>query len=166
MSMAEETGSGKIPIFVVATGKVEMVERIRRTEGEWRRLLSPVSFSVARGQGTEPAFTGRYHDFHGDGIYRCICCGTDLFDSQAKFDSGTGWPSFTAPVAPMNVALRTDMSYGMERVEVLCPRCDAHLGHVFDDGPPPTGKRFCMNSASLLFVERGRLLGKESRSPS
>jgi peptide-methionine (R)-S-oxide reductase len=121
---------------------------------------------VARGQGTEPAFTGRYHDFHGDGIYRCICCGTDLFDSQAKFNSGTGWPSFTAPVAPMNVALRTDMSYGMERVEVLCPRCDAHLGHVFDDGPPPTGKRFCMNSASLLFVERGRLLEKESRSPS
>jgi len=157
MSMAEETGSGKIPIFVVATGKVEMVERIRRSDEEWRLLLPPVSYAVARGQGTEPAFTGRYHDFHGDGIYRCICCGTDLFDSRAKFESGTGWPSFTAPVAPANVALRTDTSYGMERTEVLCPRCDAHLGHVFHDGPPPTGTRFCMNSASLLFVPRDQL---------
>src|SRR5512136_3313673 len=106
MFMAAPSGSGTIPIFVVASGKVEPVERIRRTDEEWRRLLPPVSFAVARGQGTEPAFTGRYHDFHGDGIFRCICCGTDLFDSRTKFDSGTGWPSFTNPVAPGNVALR------------------------------------------------------------
>jgi peptide-methionine (R)-S-oxide reductase len=155
--MDPKGGTGTIPIFVAATGTVEMVAPIRKTEEEWRRLLPPFSFEVARGQGTETAFTGRYHDFHGDGLYRCICCGTDLFDSRAKFDSGTGWPSFSAPIARENVALRTDTGYGMVRTEVLCARCDAHLGHVFDDGPPPTGQRFCMNSASLRFVARGEL---------
>ncbi|MDD1653255.1 MAG: peptide-methionine (R)-S-oxide reductase MsrB [Methanomicrobiales archaeon] len=147
--------TGNIPLFVVATGKVEQVEPVRRTDDEWRRLLPPTSYQVARGHGTEQAFTGRYHNFHGDGIYRCICCGTDLFDSLTKFDSGTGWPSFSDPVAPANVTLRTDTGYGMVRTEVLCARCDAHLGHVFDDGPLPSGKRYCMNSASLRFVARG-----------
>jgi peptide-methionine (R)-S-oxide reductase len=142
---------------MAATGMVEMVAPIRKPEEEWRRLLPPFSFEVARGQGTEPAFTGRYHDFHGDGVYRCICCGTDLFDSRAKFDSGTGWPSFSAPIARENVALRTDTGYGMVRTEVLCARCNAHLGHVFDDGPPPAGQRFCMNSASLRFMARADL---------
>jgi len=155
--MDPKGGTGTIPIFVAATGTVEMVAPIRKTEEEWRRLLPPFSFEVARGQGTEPAFTGRYHDFHGDGVYRCICCGTDLFDSWAKFDSGTGWPSFSAPIARENVAIRTDTGYGMVRTEVLCARCNAHLGHVFDDGPLPAGQRFCMNSASLRFVARADL---------
>jgi len=155
--MDPKGGTGTIPIFMAATGMVEMVAPIRKSEEEWRRLLPPFSFEVARGQGTEPAFTGRYHDFHGDGVYRCICCGTDLFDSLAKFDSGTGWPSFSAPIARENVALRTDTGYGMVRTEVLCARCNAHLGHVFDDGPPPAGQRFCMNSASLRFMARADL---------
>ena len=163
--MERKGDTGKIPIFVAATGKVEMVDPIRKTDEEWRRILPPFSFEVARGHGTEQAFTGRYHDFHGDGMYRCICCGTDLFLSRAKFDSGTGWPSFSAAIAHENVALRTDRSYGIVRTEVLCARCDAHLGHVFDDGPPPSGKRYCMNSASLRFVARGDLAKKDPGSP-
>ena len=163
--MERKGDTGRIPVFVAATGKVEEVGTIRRTDDEWHRLLPPISYEVARGHGTEQAFTGRYHNFHGDGVYRCICCGTDLFLSRDKFDSGTGWPSFSAPVAPTNVALLTDTGYGMVRTEVLCPRCDAHLGHVFDDGPPPSGKRYCMNSASLRFVARGELLTRESGPP-
>jgi peptide-methionine (R)-S-oxide reductase len=143
-----------VPIYSVKTGKVEKVEKVVKTDDEWKKILSPESFNVARKQGTELAFTGKYHNCHEDGIYQCVCCETDLFDSQTKFDSGTGWPSFWEPIASDNVKEHQDRSYGMIRNEVLCSRCDAHLGHVFDDGPKPTGLRYCMNSASLHLVKR------------
>ena len=143
-----------VPIYSVKSGNVEMVEKVVKTDKEWQEILSSNSYSVARKQGTEIAFTGKYHDCHEDGIYECVCCGTDLFDSKAKFDSGTGWPSFWEPVADQNVKEHVDKSYGMVRTEVLCARCDAHLGHVFNDGPKPTGLRYCMNSASLKLSKR------------
>ncbi len=149
--------SVKIPIYSVKTGKIEFLEPVVKTEREWKEILPPMTFEVARRKGTEPAFTGAYYDTHDDGIYRCACCGTDLFDSKDKFESGTGWPSYKAPIAPENVRTAPDRSYGMDRTEVLCARCGAHLGHVFDDGPPPTYLRFCMNSASLAFVGRGEV---------
>jgi len=131
-----------------------MSEKITKTDDEWRKQLTPEQYNVARQKGTEPAFTGKYWDNHEDGTYRCVCCGAELFDSAAKFESGTGWPSFSAPLEPNKVRTETDTSGGMRRVEALCAQCDAHLGHVFPDGPRPTGTRFCMNSASLDFKKQ------------
>jgi peptide-methionine (R)-S-oxide reductase len=151
-------GNGAVSIEnFMADGKsagVVQLPKVIKTDAEWRAQLSAEAYDVTRREGTERAFSGEYAESRGNGLYRCICCDTALYDSKTKFDSGTGWPSFWQPISGLNIVKSSDSSWGMQRDAISCRRCDAHLGHVFDDGPRPTGLRYCMNSVALRFVAR------------
>ncbi len=149
---ADRSAPAQIKVYSVDKGSYVMTETVVKTKEEWKKALTPEQYHILREKGTERAFSGKYDKHHEQGVYRCAACGLDLYRSEDKYDSGTGWPSFTAPIAASNVLMRPDNSFFSQRTEVLCPRCGGHLGHVFDDGPKPTGKRYCMNSAALQFV--------------